>query len=238
MLVATTMILTSCNKEYDITVMPNDTQMGTTSGSGTYLKGTIIEISALPKSGYNFVKWDDGNTNNPRRITVNKNETYTAIFKNDTEIPALNNFVIIDGVEKQIMNVQMDESDFYEDLYDIYIFLSGNEEVNIMADKANHEGRIIDLTEKEATHDGWYWVVDYERSGNRIFETFGSPLSSDYPVFMSGTLYVKQHGTSNGKPVFEIRIENGKVKGEGSYGDGLVHTIELHYKGEMGFNEF
>ncbi len=41
-------------------------------------------------------------------------------------------------------------------------------------------------------------------------------------------------GDVNGKPVFEIKIENGKVKTEAGYcGDGKEHIISLDYKGCM-----
>ena len=58
------------NKEYIITVVPDDATHGTTSGSGTYLRGTSVTISASALSGYDFVSWDDGNTSSTRTIVV------------------------------------------------------------------------------------------------------------------------------------------------------------------------
>ncbi len=228
---ATAFLFTSCQKEFTIIVMPCDANMGITSGSGTYVKGMEIEIAALPQSGYKFVKWNDENTNNPRRVTVNKDETYTAVFKRD-----INNHMIIDGMESPILMAGFDEDDFNEGHYNIILFLSDVVGVKIMADKAHHDGRTIDLTQKEPEHDGWYWSVECYLP-ELIFDTYGEPNTS-YPVFISGTLYVKHIGTSNGKPVFEILIENGKVKGEGEYGDGKIHTIELHYKGELSLDDY
>lgn len=75
-----TFLLNSCQKEYTITATSNDASMGTVAGSGVYKKGTIVQLAAMPASGYQFAKWDDGNTDNPRSITVEKNATYTAIF--------------------------------------------------------------------------------------------------------------------------------------------------------------
>jgi hypothetical protein len=58
------------NKEYTITVVPDDITHGTTSGGGTYLKGTSVTISASALSGYDFVSWNDGNTNSTRTVLV------------------------------------------------------------------------------------------------------------------------------------------------------------------------
>ena len=156
-------------------------------------------------------------------------ETYTAVFEKNV-------FLTIDGVERTIVSAGIDQSDFNEDKYDIYIFMSDDEYIDIMADKANHNGKKMDLTKYESNHDGWYWAILYENNGSTIFDTFGKE-SDAYPLFSSGTLYVKHTGTSNGKPVFEIRIENGKIKDDES-GDGKTHTIGLRYKGELEFDEF
>jgi len=48
------------------------------SGSGVYEYGTEISISAEPESGYTFDQWSDGNTDNPRTITVTDNITLSA----------------------------------------------------------------------------------------------------------------------------------------------------------------
>ena len=70
---------------FTITVMANEGEWGEVSGGDTYPCGTKVELTATPKIGYKFVKWDDGTTKNPYKITVtNKNQTYTAIFEVDT----------------------------------------------------------------------------------------------------------------------------------------------------------
>ncbi|MBR4454006.1 MAG: hypothetical protein IKS33_07090 [Bacteroidales bacterium] len=74
------LLFTSCKKEFTITVQSNNESWGSVVGSGTYAKGTVISIGAIAKSGYRFVSWQDGNSDNPRTITVKTNETYTATF--------------------------------------------------------------------------------------------------------------------------------------------------------------
>ena len=49
---------------------------------GWFASGTVVTITAVPEEGYNFVKWDDGNTTNPRIITAEagKNMSLLAEF--------------------------------------------------------------------------------------------------------------------------------------------------------------
>lgn len=58
---------------------------GTTTVNGntacSYLnEGSTARFEATPASGYTFVKWSDGNTNNPRRETVTTNLSLYAIY--------------------------------------------------------------------------------------------------------------------------------------------------------------
>ena len=75
--------MTSCKKEYTITVMSNNTNWGTTEGTGVYVEGKSVKIAAFPKSGYYFIKWNDNVTDNPRTIQVTGDATYTAYFSDD-----------------------------------------------------------------------------------------------------------------------------------------------------------
>ena len=74
------MILSSCKKEFTITVQSNNYEWGTVSGGGTYAKGAEVRIKAIPEEGCYFKSWNDGNIDNPRTITVKSDETYVAIF--------------------------------------------------------------------------------------------------------------------------------------------------------------
>ena len=65
---------------YTITVLSSNEEMGQVFGGGTFVEGSTTEISALAYEGYMFTGWNDGNTDNPRTITVTGNATYTAQF--------------------------------------------------------------------------------------------------------------------------------------------------------------
>ncbi len=90
---------------YTITAVSADTSMGTVTGGGTYYAGTTATLVATPNSGYVFVQWQDGNTDNPRSVVVNGNATYTATFEfvevDDcvVEIPYVNNFNSVDSLD-------------------------------------------------------------------------------------------------------------------------------------------
>lgn len=69
------------NRQYTISVSSADSNQGTVSGGGTYSEGSRVNISATPKAGYQFDKWNDGNTSATRTVSVSKNESFVAQFK-------------------------------------------------------------------------------------------------------------------------------------------------------------
>ena len=71
-------------EKYTITTAVNDESMGSVTGEGEYEKDSEITLTATANSGYRFVQWSDGNTDNPRIVTVTENKTYTAEFELNT----------------------------------------------------------------------------------------------------------------------------------------------------------
>lgn len=67
-------------ERYSLTVTSNNNNMGTVSGSGEFDYGETAELSATSNEGYHFTQWSDGNKDNPRRVTVTKDETFMAEF--------------------------------------------------------------------------------------------------------------------------------------------------------------
>jgi len=72
---------TSTVRSYKITGASANTAMGTVSGTATKQYGQTVTLTATPKSCYKFVQWNDGNTTNPRTVTVQGTATYTARFE-------------------------------------------------------------------------------------------------------------------------------------------------------------
>ncbi|MBO5085610.1 MAG: hypothetical protein J6A44_03885, partial [Paludibacteraceae bacterium] len=69
-------------KEYNVSVVCDET-MGIVIGGGTYKEGESIIIEAIAKEGYHFVKWSDGNIENPRTIVVTEEVELMAEFEED-----------------------------------------------------------------------------------------------------------------------------------------------------------
>ncbi|MCQ2260823.1 MAG: fibronectin type III domain-containing protein [Bacteroidales bacterium] len=65
---------------FDVTVLTNDANMGTVSGSGSYNSGATATIVATPAANCRFVQWSDGDTNATRNIVVTSDTTLTATF--------------------------------------------------------------------------------------------------------------------------------------------------------------
>ena len=76
----TTLVPQFLPMSYVLTVVANDTSLGTTNGGGTYNYSTTATITASPATGCHFIQWNDGNTSNPRIVTVTGDATYTAQF--------------------------------------------------------------------------------------------------------------------------------------------------------------
>ena len=69
---------------YTVEVQSSDPTIGSVSGGGVfdYLDTTVLVANAV--SPYHFVRWSDGNTENPRTFVVTGNAIRTAIFGIDT----------------------------------------------------------------------------------------------------------------------------------------------------------
>jgi len=73
------LLLASCTPTYIVTFS------GSTGGSvsnmgGEYDEGTTVSVSAQPETGYEFIGWSDGSSQNPRTISVSQNLNLTALF--------------------------------------------------------------------------------------------------------------------------------------------------------------
>ena len=85
----------STPQTYTITATSANNTMGSVTGGGTYAAGSTVTLTAIPNQGYEFVSWNDGNTDNPRYITVVADATYVASFQlqdgiNDNDLSLIN----------------------------------------------------------------------------------------------------------------------------------------------------
>ena len=77
-------VFTAIFAPYTYTITAVGTDHGEVSGAGTYNRGTMVTLTAIPNTGYHFTQWSDGNTDNPRTIVADKDSTFAAEFVIDT----------------------------------------------------------------------------------------------------------------------------------------------------------
>ncbi|MCR5821739.1 MAG: hypothetical protein K6F85_02305, partial [Bacteroidales bacterium] len=70
---------------YHVTLASNDSAMGDVEGDGDYSYLCQVTISANAAPHRHFVQWSDGNTTNPRMLTLTCDTSFTAIFETDQQ---------------------------------------------------------------------------------------------------------------------------------------------------------
>lgn len=100
---------------YRLTVTSADTNMGTVTGGGMYTEGANVTIKATANNGYKFVRWNDGNTNATRTVTMGDSDVaYTATFAvNDTISSANLGYVASSGNTRSLIMIHfLDTTDW------------------------------------------------------------------------------------------------------------------------------
>lgn len=102
LMVATVVAFSSCTKTYHLTVEVNDPSMGTALGSGDYEPNSEVTIRANANSGYMFSRWNDGNTDNPRKVRISSDLSFTAFFEPyQDDMPRFETGTMTDGTGKE-----------------------------------------------------------------------------------------------------------------------------------------
>jgi hypothetical protein len=98
--------------QYEVTVTA--TENGIVTGGGTYDYGTEVIIEALANEGYHFVKWSDGNTENPRTIVVVEDIELRAEFELDgTPVDNVDESSVMIYVQNGVIYVEGAETDYH-----------------------------------------------------------------------------------------------------------------------------
>ena len=129
-----------------------DNAQGSVVGNGTYTAGAIATLAAIPNPGFEFDKWSDNVTDNPRTVVVNSDMTFVAFFKgtgvneNEGHLMVLypnpaNDYVRLEGIEAnsevriynamgalvKVVNANADEEIGISELSDgLYLLRCGN----------------------------------------------------------------------------------------------------------------
>lgn len=73
--------------KYVVWVDVNDKSAGTVTGDGLVNEGVSHTVTATPKSGYHFLRWSNGVTENPYTFVVTQDTVLYALFEADVVIP-------------------------------------------------------------------------------------------------------------------------------------------------------
>jgi hypothetical protein len=156
--------------KYKVEVLPNDFNMGMVTGGGEYEINATVSIRAIPLTGYQFVRWSDGDIQNPRTVTVTQNITYIAIFDVGTAItdvetssisiypnPATDNihitlpenvqqgfFTLYDMQGKILIRKEINN----QDAISVSNLAAGIYIYNVTTDKQKHTGKLIKVSNK------------------------------------------------------------------------------------------
>ena len=99
-------LIANDTRVFSLTVSSADNGKGSTTPSGNYDEGDNIVIGAMPKDGFHFTRWNDGNTENPRIINMTGDLTYTAYFaEGSTGTPSSNAYNVNILGENCTMNI-------------------------------------------------------------------------------------------------------------------------------------
>ena len=85
------MYVQTMKNTYTLSVSSADESKGTTTPNGTetYEEGSEVLIYAEAKEGYQFSKWSDGNTENPRKVIITSDINLIAQFEAVSSDPVI-----------------------------------------------------------------------------------------------------------------------------------------------------
>ena len=75
-------------ESFHVDVATNDHARGYVTGAGDYLEFDTAVLRAIPRPGFVFHSWNDGISDNPRRIVVTSDTAFSAHFYNPEAIPS------------------------------------------------------------------------------------------------------------------------------------------------------
>ena len=90
-----------------ITLTVNDETMGSASYT---LDGNTAVLTATANEGYSFVIWNDGNSENPRTVTITSDTTFMAIFSPAVSLQEVNarEFALYPNLAKRFVTLEFD----------------------------------------------------------------------------------------------------------------------------------
>ena len=202
--------------EYAVTLNTNNSNLGTTSGSGNYREGSTATISATPSLHCRFVKWDDDNTDNPRSITVNSAVTLEAIFE------TVNWYSITTSVNDATMGSVTGAGD-YDEGETITLTASPNTDYKFVAwNDGNTDNPRTFTAATSSNYEATFAEIVY---ANVTIESNDNELGSVSGA-TSGNIEVGTEITLTATPETDCRFVGWEIDGVAySYNDTLIYDI-------------
>ena len=73
-------------RQCNVEARANNSDRGRVEGGGVYYEEDTVTLTALPWMTFGFLRWEDGDTTNPRQFEVVQDTVFTAIFVSRDEI--------------------------------------------------------------------------------------------------------------------------------------------------------
>ena len=73
---------------HTVTAVANYDHRGSVEGGGEYEEGETAVLAARAWRPYNFLRWNDGEVENPRHVVVTQDTAFTAVFVSEEGIEA------------------------------------------------------------------------------------------------------------------------------------------------------
>lgn len=87
----------SVTRQFQVSTAVSDTLVGTVYGSGIFAYLNQTTITAFAGTCYHFVRWNDGNTDNPRTFTLTQDTLFTAFFASNDAVIGYDTAVVCDS---------------------------------------------------------------------------------------------------------------------------------------------
>lgn len=149
--------------QYTITTAVKDAGTGNVTGGGKYEENATATLNAVPAPHYDFVKWSDNNTDNPRTVTVTSDATYTAEFA--PHVTAVGDIITMNMAGKdlrfKVTSVNPNEIEFTDEGGGSYYYRS-------------YEGIDKEFDIPATVKD--YWGVSFQTtsiSGSVLYDNYG-----------------------------------------------------------------
>ena len=181
---------------YTLTTNVNNSQYGSVTGNGAYWALDQVTIRPEANDGYHFVNWSDGNTDNPRTITMTRDLTLTANFAPD------NYTITVQANDSSLGNVTGGGVHAYGAKVTLTATPNSNAVFSRWSDGNYPASRQITVTE-----DATYTAEFTPKTAKAVYENYTLTFYYD-AVNHSGTMYALNSGANYPEWVTDIDVRD------------------------------